>query len=82
MKIEADSDSMMEYPHDDMPAMGMLIFVYSWALVPWWHNGKDIGLMIERSRVQLFVELLSCCYYLDGDCLWTGKSSRYIISHH
>ena len=27
MKIEADSDSMLEYPHDDMQTMGMFLFL-------------------------------------------------------
>jgi len=27
VKIEADSDSMVEYPHDDMQSMGMFLFL-------------------------------------------------------
>jgi len=32
MKIEADTDSMIDYPHDDMPVMGIFLFIYFFSL--------------------------------------------------
>jgi len=54
--------------------------VYKVLSFPWWHVNITVGRWTADHKVVGSIPDRSSGYCVDGDCLWTGKPSRYLTS--